>query len=94
MTRVAIAQHTGPESHNFEPTSYPLDARRVFNGMVQKAKTGDLNLGRTVWGLRQAAASQPRRDPPPAVTGVSMAEGNEQPVNIESSRIAATRVLA
>jgi replication initiation protein RepC len=40
-----------------------------FNGMVQKAKAGDLNLGRTVWGLRQAAASKPRRDqprPPPS----------------------------
>jgi replication initiation protein RepC len=32
-----------------------------FHGMVTKAKTGDLNLARTVWGLRQAAASKLRR---------------------------------
>jgi replication initiation protein RepC len=31
-----------------------------FHGMVAKAKTGELNLARTVWGLRQAAAPKPR----------------------------------
>jgi replication initiation protein RepC len=38
-----------------------------FHGMVMKAKAGDLNLARTVWGLRQAkgaksghGASRPR----------------------------------
>jgi replication initiation protein RepC len=32
-----------------------------FHGMVAKAKTGELNLARTVWGLRQVAASDSRR---------------------------------
>jgi replication initiation protein RepC len=32
-----------------------------FHGMVAKAKTGELNLGRTVWGLRHAAAAKPHR---------------------------------
>jgi replication initiation protein RepC len=34
-----------------------------FHGMVMKAKAGDLNLARTVWGLRQAETSQSRRGP-------------------------------
>ena len=34
-----------------------------FHGMVAKAKAGELNLARTIWGLRQAAASKPRREP-------------------------------
>ena len=34
-----------------------------FHGMVAKAKTGELNLARTVWGLRQAAAPKSRRAP-------------------------------
>jgi replication initiation protein RepC len=32
-----------------------------FHGMVAKAKAGELNLARTVWGLRQTAASGSRR---------------------------------
>jgi hypothetical protein len=32
-----------------------------FHGMVMKAKAGELNLARTVWGLRQTAASGSRR---------------------------------
>jgi replication initiation protein RepC len=32
-----------------------------FHGMVAKAKTGELNLGRTIWGLRQAVAPKPYR---------------------------------
>jgi replication initiation protein RepC len=32
-----------------------------FHGMVAKAKAGDLKLERTIWGLRQAAASKPSR---------------------------------
>ncbi|MEA2739087.1 MAG: replication initiation protein RepC, partial [Acetobacteraceae bacterium] len=32
-----------------------------FHGMVAKAKAGQLNLARTVWGIRQAAMSQSRR---------------------------------
>jgi replication initiation protein RepC len=31
-----------------------------FHGMVAKAKTGELNLARTIWGLRQATAAKPR----------------------------------
>jgi replication initiation protein RepC len=31
-----------------------------FHGMVAKAKTGELNLGRTIWGLRQAVAPKSR----------------------------------
>jgi replication initiation protein RepC len=31
-----------------------------FHGMVAKAKAGELNLGRTIWGLRQAAAPKSR----------------------------------
>jgi hypothetical protein len=31
-----------------------------FHGMVAKAKTGELNLARTIWGLRQAIAQKPR----------------------------------
>ena len=34
-----------------------------FHGMVAKAKSGELNLARTVWGLRQAAAFKPQRGP-------------------------------
>ena len=34
-----------------------------FHGMVAKAKAGELNLARTVWGLRQAVAPKPRREP-------------------------------
>ena len=30
-----------------------------FHGMVAKAKSGDLNLARTIWGLRQAKATKP-----------------------------------
>ena len=36
-----------------------------FHGMVTKAKAGELNLARTVWGLRQAAAKPRRGSPPP-----------------------------
>ena len=32
-----------------------------FHGMVMKAKTGELNLARTVWGLRQAFHAKSRR---------------------------------
>jgi hypothetical protein len=31
-----------------------------FHGMVQKAKAGELNLVRTIWGLRQAKAARER----------------------------------
>ena len=32
-----------------------------FHGMVAKARTGELNLTRTIWGLRQASTAKPRR---------------------------------
>jgi replication initiation protein RepC len=32
-----------------------------FHGMVAKAKAGELNLARTIWGLRQASALKPGR---------------------------------
>ena len=32
-----------------------------FHGMVAKAKAGELNLARTIWGLRAAAAPKPTR---------------------------------
>ena len=38
-----------------------------FHGMVAKAKAGELNLARTVWGLRQTAAAKSRRGSAPAV---------------------------
>jgi replication initiation protein RepC len=34
-----------------------------FHGMVRKAKTGELNLARTLWGLRQAKAAKPQYAP-------------------------------
>jgi hypothetical protein len=40
---------------------FPLDTGGYFLGMVAKAKAGALNLARTVWGLRQTAASGSRR---------------------------------
>jgi replication initiation protein RepC len=35
-----------------------------FHGMVQKAKAGELNLVRTIWGLRQAKAARERAGRP------------------------------
>jgi replication initiation protein RepC len=35
-----------------------------FHGMVAKAKAGELNLARTVWGLRQAIAPKSHRSAP------------------------------
>jgi Replication protein C N-terminal domain/Replication protein C C-terminal region len=47
-----------------------------FNGMVVKAKAGELNLERTIWGLRQAAdASQSRRKHGPG-SGSSSSPGS------------------
>jgi replication initiation protein RepC len=31
-----------------------------FHGMVAKAKAGELDLGRTIWGLRSAGADRHR----------------------------------
>jgi replication protein C-like len=35
-----------------------------FHGMVRKAKAGELNLVRTIWGLRQAKAARERARQP------------------------------
>jgi replication initiation protein RepC len=35
-----------------------------FHGMVAKAKAGELNLVRTIWGLRQAKAAKARAGRP------------------------------
>ena len=35
-----------------------------FHGMVQEAKAGELNLVRTIWGLRQAKATRVRAGRP------------------------------
>jgi replication initiation protein RepC len=32
-----------------------------FHGMVAKAKTGELNLARTIWGLRHAGSPKSQR---------------------------------
>ncbi len=41
-----------------------------FHGMVAKAKTGQLNLARTIWGLRQQSNARPeRRTSSPSSTG-------------------------
>ena len=40
-----------------------------FHGMVAKAKTGELNLARTIWGLRQANARPQQRSGIRATTG-------------------------
>jgi len=51
---VAIVSAKPAEHFRSTPGGY-------FHGMVAKAKTGDLNLARTIWGLRQAtAANSPR----------------------------------
>jgi replication initiation protein RepC len=49
-----------------EPTHFRTSAGGYFRGMVAKAKTGQLNLDRTLWGLRRA--NQPR----PAGTGTRL----------------------
>jgi hypothetical protein len=38
------------------PQESPLPV--YFHGMVAKAKAGELNLVRTIWGLRQAKAAR------------------------------------
>jgi replication initiation protein RepC len=52
---LAIVSTKDPEHFRTTPGGY-------FHGMVQKAKTGELHLERTVWALRRAAepAQAPR----------------------------------
>jgi len=51
---IAIVSAKPAEHFRSTPSGY-------FHGMVAKAKAGELNLARTIWGLRQAAASKPYR---------------------------------
>ncbi len=53
---VAIVSAKPAEHFRSTPGGY-------FHGMVAKAKSGQLNLARTIWGLRQTAALKPRRVP-------------------------------
>jgi replication initiation protein RepC len=41
-----------------EPGHFRTTPGGYFHGMVQKAKAGELHLERTLWALRQAAASK------------------------------------
>jgi replication initiation protein RepC len=52
---VAIAIVSAKPAEHFRSTP-----GGYFHGMVAKAKAGELNLARTVWGLRQAAAKPGR----------------------------------
>jgi replication initiation protein RepC len=51
---IAIVSVKPPEHLRSTPGGY-------FRGMVAKAKSGELNLTRTIWGLRQAMT--PKRRP-------------------------------
>ena len=50
---VALVSARSPEHFRTSPGGY-------FHGMVRKAKAGELNLVRTIWGLRQAKATKER----------------------------------
>ena len=49
---IAIVSAKPAEHFRTSPGGY-------FHGMVAKAKAGELNLARTIWGLRAAVAPQP-----------------------------------
>lgn len=51
---IAIVSAKDPEHFRTSPGGY-------FHGMVAKAKAGELNLIRTIWGLRQASQVKPGR---------------------------------
>jgi replication initiation protein RepC len=51
---IAIVSAKPAEHFRSSPGGY-------FHGMVARAKTGELNLARTIWGLRQAGAPKPNR---------------------------------
>jgi replication initiation protein RepC len=50
---IGIVSAKPPEHFRSTPGGY-------FHGMVAKAKAGELNLVRTIWGLRHAMAPRPR----------------------------------
>jgi len=53
---IAIVSTKDPGHFRTTPGGY-------FHGMVAKAKAGELNLDRTLWGMRRATAPKPRREP-------------------------------
>jgi replication initiation protein RepC len=53
---IAIVSTKDPEHFRTTPGGY-------FRGMVTKAKAGELNLDRTLWGMRRATEPKPRRAP-------------------------------
>jgi replication initiation protein RepC len=53
---VAIVSAKPAEHFRSTPGGY-------FHGMVMKAKAGELNLARTIWGLRDRPRRPPARDP-------------------------------
>lgn len=46
-----------------DPGHFRTTPGGYFHGMVAKAKAGELNLSRTIWGLRQAAQAKTGRMP-------------------------------
>ncbi len=52
-----------------DPEHFRTTAGGYFRGMVMKAKQGDLNLDRTLWGMRRAGDAAPARSRP--ATGFS-----------------------
>lgn len=59
-----------------DPEHFRTTAGGYFHGMVAKAKAGELNLDRTLWGLRRAQDSGPR---PKANGGAGRAGGPASP---------------
>jgi replication initiation protein RepC len=55
---IAIAIVSAKPAEHFRST-----AGGYFHGMVAKAKTGELNLARTIWGLRQATTLKSQQKP-------------------------------
>lgn len=43
-----------------DPDHFTRTAGHYFHGMLQRAKKGELNLDRTIWGLRTAGQGRPR----------------------------------
>ncbi|MDE2185007.1 MAG: replication protein C, partial [Alphaproteobacteria bacterium] len=41
-----------------DPDHFTRTAGHYFHGMIQRAKKGELNLDRTLWGLRQAGRAK------------------------------------
>ncbi|MGH7118772.1 MAG: replication initiation protein RepC, partial [Acetobacteraceae bacterium] len=48
------------------PGHFRSSAGGYFHGMVAKAQAGELNLARTIWGMRKQAEGSPAERPRPA----------------------------